>query len=88
MASMTPSGFRNEYGKDSRRRLGPSGLLNLLLTDSGGSKMVMAAITSTIPSTSDAPNSSPKARTPQIVETMRLDVIMMETAAGSTLLTA
>ena len=50
--------------------------------------MVMATITSTIPSTSDAPNSSPKTRTPQIVETMRLDVIMMETAAGSTLLTA
>jgi len=50
----------------------------------GGSSIVMAAITRIMPMTSVIPNSSPNATTPHIVETIRLDVIMMDTVAGST----
>ena len=59
-------------------------LSNLSLRPFGGSSMVIAAITRIIPMTSVIPNSSPNTTTPQMVETIRLDVIMMDTVAGST----
>ncbi|MBQ3685574.1 MAG: hypothetical protein II933_04200 [Candidatus Methanomethylophilaceae archaeon] len=57
---------------------------SLSLRPFGGSSIVIAAITRIMPMTSVIPNSSPNATTPHIVETIRLDVIMMDTVAGST----